>query len=151
MTVKLIWQGIAEGAAVDPRGALHLIGFQPPFLAIERVPGQLNVVLVLVCEDDGLPEPVLPASSTVAVRMQITAPDGEVIMALRQDLTTPPKRYDNLPYRVQFVGTVPVPVTKTGSYRFTLSLLPADSDPVGGEVEVPILEQQLPEGLSTPG
>jgi hypothetical protein len=125
MTLRVDYLGIAEGAIFDARGGLAVVGFSPQALIAESLPSQLAFHLIMIAEDEdeGSKGSVLLAeTNTVSIKIQLTAPDGQVVFFVDQKTPLQAVRVPDLPPRMMVVAVVPFTAAKAGAYRVTLTL-----------------------------
>lgn len=120
MSLKLEWMGLAEGATVDVRGSVALIGWNPLSLTVAAMPTRVALHVLLFAEDDDPPSAVLTQGRPLSVKVNVTGPDNTTLFYDEQTsaLEIPPARRVDLPQRLQVMAQVPIEVTKAGKYRY---------------------------------
>lgn len=141
MALQLDWLGFAEGSAIDMRGSVTLVGFNPQVIFVERFPGQVAPTIVLVVEDTEDPEPLIVPGKMMKLRLQVTGPDGEVVLFTEQEQqVVTAKPFAEVRGRVQLLAQIPFPAGKVGEHKISVRLSIGGVPSVAGERVILVAE-----------
>jgi hypothetical protein len=121
MSLVLNLAVLAEGAATDSRGSLTLVAVNPQAFIADQFPAQFAPIFVIVIEEnvDNVASSVFVPGRSVALRVQATGPDGDVVFYSQIQQVVPPAPHPRLPPRVQLLAQVPFPAPKAGKYEIS--------------------------------
>jgi hypothetical protein len=115
---------LAEGAATDARGNVTLVAANPSMLIAEELPAQFSPVFLAVVNEgeDGYPPSILTPGRVIAVRIEVTSPEDEVLFVgqLRQAVAPPP--YPDMQPILSVIAQVPFAASKVGRYTVSAQI-----------------------------
>jgi len=138
---------LAEGAASDSRGGITLVAANPQFLTAERFPAQLAPVFYAAVEDgeEGAQPPSIVPGRVVSLKLQVTAPDGEVLYFFQNQQSVLANPHPVHPIRLQVLVPVQFSASKSGDYtisaRLAIALPGGEQDEVVATRRIRVIEQ----------
>ena len=124
MAIAIEYFGVAEGAAVDSKGTLTLVGFHPQFLGFAELPRRLMLSVILIVTDDNRDTTVSPE---FAFDVNITDPRGAPVAGLREVAPAQEKKHAGLPTITTVVFSTLVEFKRYGEYTARLVVRGMDS------------------------
>lgn len=125
MTAKIDWFGFAEGAAIDIRGNVTLVGFNPAVVSLDKFPSRVNLPFVLTLADEGDEEDLSPGQDLI-IDVRLIDPLGNPVTGMQQTVPVGQKKHDQLPFTATLVFVAQIEFRRTGRYVATASVKVTD-------------------------
>jgi hypothetical protein len=119
MTLKVVTAALAEGVALDTRGNVSLVGFNPQMLTYERLPAQCSPAFAVALEDEEGAPPSIQPGRLLHIELQVTGTDGEVLFFAEDNQNLQNPKVEGIPPRVQLIANVQFTAAKAGKYAVT--------------------------------
>jgi|HubBroStandDraft_1064217.scaffolds.fasta_scaffold114521_1 hypothetical protein len=138
------WVLLAEGVAIDARGAVAAVGLSQNILPAASLPiATKRAVVAHLVEEPG----IMQSNSKFTISIQVTSPGNQVIVAQTASVAIGHIPWPSLPATTDLPLEMALSLAEYGTYRFDVQVQPpGGGDPATGSVEMFVVrpEDQAP-------